>query len=57
MFPTVLDASLFISGSPTERLQFAQDLVKAFKDDGFIKLRNHGISSSIIKDLFAWVRS
>lgn len=55
MFPTVLDASLFRSGSHEERLHFAQDLVKAFKDDGFVKLRNHGISSSVIEDLFAWV--
>ena len=57
MVPTVLDASLFRYGSATERLQFARDLVRAFKEDGFLKLRNHGIASSIIADLFAWVRS
>lgn len=57
MFPTVLDASLFRSGSAAERLQFARDLVKAFREDGFVKLHNHGISNNVIKDLFAWVRS
>ena len=55
MFPTVLDASLFRSGSHEEHLHFAQDLVKAFRDNSFVKLRNHGISTSVIEDLFAWV--
>jgi isopenicillin N synthase-like dioxygenase len=57
MFPAVLHVSLFMLGSSSERLQFAQDLVEAFKEDSFVKLQNHGISSSVIKDLLAWVRS
>ena len=55
MFPTVLDASRFRSGSATERQEFAQNLVQALKNDGFVKLQNHGIPDTMMKELFSWV--
>ena len=55
MFPVTFDASRFLKGSDSERLQFSQDLVEAFKADGFVKLQNHGIPDHVLEDLFAWV--
>lgn len=52
---TTLDASQFIKGSVEERTNFARDLVSCLEKDGFVKIRNHGIPSQDIKDMFSWV--
>lgn len=54
-FYSTLDASLFRQGSDPERSCFAKDIVTALKKTGFVKLRNHGISPDILKDIFNWV--
>lgn len=52
----VLDISSFISGSDVERSLFAKHLVEVSKEHGFIKIRNHGLTSDTVNALFAWVR-
>lgn len=57
MSPATLDVSQFISGSVDDRIKFARDLVSCLEKDGFVKLRNHGIPSQDIKEMFSWVSS
>ena len=52
----VLDASKFLSGVGTDRKVFAEELVQALKQDGFVKIINHGISRSMVTDAMAVVR-
>jgi isopenicillin N synthase-like dioxygenase len=56
-FYTTLDASLYLQGSQAERTGFATDLVQSLQRDGFIKLRNHGIPTKSLDDIFTWVNA
>lgn len=53
----VVDASSFASGSASERATFAADLWAALQEHGFVRVRNHGVPSNMIKELFEWVRT
>jgi isopenicillin N synthase-like dioxygenase len=53
---SVLDASLFLDGSPSQRAEFADQLLKGCIEHGFVKLINHGMPASVITDLFRWVK-
>lgn len=50
-----LDASRYTNGTTDERLQFARDFVSSLNKHGYAKLRNHGISSQDVRELFSWV--
>nr|L0E2Q1.1 RecName: Full=2-oxoglutarate-dependent dioxygenase phqC; AltName: Full=Paraherquamide biosynthesis cluster protein C [Penicillium fellutanum]AGA37270.1 2OG-Fe(II)-oxygenase [Penicillium fellutanum] len=55
--PGIVDASRFISGSPTEQRAFAVELVDSVRRCGFVKVINHGLSDELIDELFAWCQS
>lgn len=50
-----VDLSLFIEGSKNEKLQFVQDLGKAFEDIGFVSVVNHGISDNLVTNFYSTV--
>ncbi|KAL8934677.1 MAG: hypothetical protein Q9216_005788 [Gyalolechia sp. 2 TL-2023] len=54
MCTEALDASQYIVGSADDRLQFARDLVSRLNEEGFVKLRNHGISTENVREIFSW---
>ena len=51
-----LDLGTFISGADLQRKEFADALLNSFLNTGFVKLKNHGIPDTAIRDSFAWVR-
>jgi isopenicillin N synthase-like dioxygenase len=50
-----LDFSLFLNGTEEEKQSLCGGLLKGFKEFGFVKLMNHGISDESIQILFDWV--
>lgn len=52
-----LDLSLFLSGTPAQKKQFANDFCDCLKRHGFAKLVNHGLTDDNVKGLYDWVRS
>ena len=48
----LVDLSQFINGSKEEKSQFVNELGKAFEEVGFVSVMNHGISSTLISDLY-----
>jgi len=53
--PTV-DLAHFTSTDPAIRMQFVQDLGTAFQNVGFVAVRNHGISESVIAEMYEQVK-
>lgn len=53
----LLDAQLFTSGTPSERKKFAIALRDSLVQHGFARVINHGISASMVHELFQWVRT
>lgn len=56
MSVTTLNYEKFITGTPEERKQFAEDLLSSFEKAGFAKLTNHTFSTAQLQQLFHWVR-
>lgn len=52
----VIDLSAIRSKSEEVRLKTAQDLFAAFRDVGFVYLRNHGVPQTLVDEAFGWVR-
>jgi len=52
-----LDLSLFISKDPSLKKQFVNDLGNAFEEIGFISLKNHFLSESLMTDLYLQVKA
>ena len=48
----LVDLSQFINGSKEQKSQFVNELGKAFEEVGFVSVMNHGISSTLISDLY-----
>ena len=48
----LVDLSQFINGSKEEKSQFVNELGKAFEEVGFVSVMNHGISNTLISDLY-----
>lgn len=48
----VVDLNEFKSGDPVKKQFFVQQLGKAYEDVGFVAVKNHGISQSLIDDLY-----
>ena len=53
----VVDLNQFLHGDGSSRQQFVDQLGKAFEEVGFVAVRNHGIPSSLIRDLYQTVES
>jgi hypothetical protein len=53
--PSTVDASQFVSGTPTQQRAFAIELAESVRRCGFVKVINHGLSDELIDELFAWV--
>lgn len=51
-----LDLSLFLSGTPEQKKQFADDFCNCLKRHGFAKLINHGLTDDNVDGLYHWVR-
>ncbi len=47
-----LDLSDFVSGDAEKKKQFVTNLGKAYEEIGFVAIRNHGISETILKNLY-----
>lgn len=54
MHVKTLDFSKF-QGSESARLEFSRELLEGFKNEGFVKLINHGFDEEAINQLFKWV--
>ncbi len=52
-----LDLLQYTEGSAEQRQQFVQDIGKAFNETGFVTIANHGLSQSLIDELYQVVRS
>lgn len=52
----VLDFAFFRAESPARRQAFAKALVRSFKDYGFVKLINHGLSEKVVRACMQGVR-
>ncbi|KAI9048455.1 hypothetical protein LZ554_007291 [Drepanopeziza brunnea f. sp. 'monogermtubi'] len=45
---------LYPTSTPSQRLGTAEELVQACHDVGFVTLANHGVSSALLGEAFAW---
>lgn len=52
-----LDLSNFDNKVKSQRSAFCQEVARSFKEQGFLKIVNHGIPLTTIEALFDWVRS
>lgn len=52
----VVDLSDFLSGEPTRKQEFVNQLGKAYEDVGFVAVKNHGIPDNLISDLYKYVQ-
>lgn len=52
-----LDLLHYTDGSTDQRIQFVQDIGKAFKETGFVTIANHGVSEELINALYQTVKS
>ncbi|KAF2106424.1 hypothetical protein BDV96DRAFT_559301 [Lophiotrema nucula] len=50
----VLDFSTYRTGSLKQRQEFVGQLDDAFRNDGFVRLINHGVDKDKVKMCFAW---
>lgn len=49
-----LDFAQYLKGNEQDKKSFCVSLVDAFRNEGFVKLRNHGIEKDI-NEVFQWV--
>lgn len=52
----VVDLSDFTGEDPKLKQSFVQDLGKAYEEVGFVAVKNHGIPSQLIEDLYKYVQ-
>ncbi len=53
----VVDLNDFLSGHAEKKRRFVQELGNAYQEVGFVIVRNHGISDSLIADLYREVKA
>jgi isopenicillin N synthase-like dioxygenase len=53
----IVDFSKAISGSREEKEQVAQQIDDAFRNVGFVYLKNHGVPKDMVAECFDWVSS
>jgi isopenicillin N synthase-like dioxygenase len=51
----IVDFGAFLSGSEEAKEQIAKQLDDAFRDVGFVYLKNHGVSREVVEECFEWV--
>lgn len=51
-----LDLLQYTEGNDEQRKQFSQDIGKAFNETGFVTIANHGLSQSLIDELYKVVK-
>ncbi|MCL7989435.1 isopenicillin N synthase family oxygenase [Sphingobacterium sp. lm-10] len=51
-----LDLLQYTEGDDAQRKQFSQDIGKAFNETGFVTIANHGLSQSLIDELYQVVK-
>ena len=51
-----LDLSQFHSGDEFQRSEFCQKLLASFRENGFVKLINHGLSAEYVTEGLEYVR-
>ncbi len=52
-----IDLGDFLSGDPTRKQLFVQQLGEAYENIGFVALRNHGLSDELVDRLYAQVKA
>ncbi|WDF68448.1 2-oxoglutarate and iron-dependent oxygenase domain-containing protein [Sphingobacterium oryzagri] len=52
-----LDLLQYTQGTAAQKQQFVQDIGKAFNETGFVTIANHGLSQSLIDELYAVVKA
>jgi len=52
----VVDLSDFTGGDSKKKAAFVEELGKAYEDVGFVAVKNHGIPSELIADLYQYVQ-
>lgn len=52
----VVNLADFLSGDPTRKNQFVQQLGKAYEEVGFVAVKNHGISDQLISNMYLQVQ-
>jgi isopenicillin N synthase-like dioxygenase len=55
MNPPVVDFGKFLNGSAAEKRNAAKEIDGAFRDLGFVYLKNHGVPQEKVDDCFNWV--
>jgi isopenicillin N synthase-like dioxygenase len=53
----VVDFGAFLNGSEEDKKLVARQLDDAFRDVGFVYLRNHGVRKEVVEECFEWVRA
>lgn len=51
----VVDFAPFHDGSAEEAKATAQKIFEAFRDVGFVYLKNHGVPQEVVDEAFSWV--
>jgi isopenicillin N synthase-like dioxygenase len=51
----IVDFASFLEGDDIEKAKVAGELDKAFRNVGFVYLRNHGVDMERVEECFAWV--
>jgi isopenicillin N synthase-like dioxygenase len=52
----VVDLFDFTSGVPSRKLSFINQLGRAYEEVGFVAVKNHGVPSDVINDLYTYVQ-
>ena len=53
----VVDLDLYVNGTEAQKVQFSQELGKAFEEVGFVAVKNHGIDQVLIDKVYATVQA
>ncbi|WP_207426932.1 isopenicillin N synthase family oxygenase [Pedobacter sp. SYSU D00535] len=51
-----LDLNNYLIGSPDQKKKFSDEIGKAFNDTGFVTIANHGLTQSLIDELYGEVK-
>jgi isopenicillin N synthase-like dioxygenase len=50
----LIDFGLFLKGDEKEKQKAAEDIDDAFRNLGFVYLKNHGVPKEMVEECFAW---
>lgn len=51
----LVDFTTFRSGTPNQAKTISKQLYEAFRDVGFVYLKNHGVPQDVVDEAFSWV--